>query len=131
MPAIVFSLSLVLGLAACGPKVENRNIDAVNKLYIKAQEKGKDVTLKEVEAILGQPTRIENFPMERSRIEELPGVRYYYKQGNDTIVLHFVDNKLIQRVYHFGETPPMDDTSARRMMPRPHASPTPAAEPQK
>ena len=131
MPASALSLTLVLGLAACGPRLADRNIDAVNRLYEKAQKNGKDVTLKEVEAVLGQPTRIENFPMERQRTEELPGVRYFYRQGNDTIVLHFVDNKLIQRVYHFGETPVPDQTEHLRMIPRPHPIETPSATPQK
>jgi hypothetical protein len=89
------------------------------------------VTLKEVEAVLGQPTRVENFPMERQRTEELPGVRYFYRQGNDTIVLHFVDNKLIQRVYHFGETPVPDQTEHLRMIPRPRPIETPSATLQK
>src|SRR5690348_9483190 len=36
MPAIALSLSLVLGFSACGPRLADRNIDAVNRLYEQA-----------------------------------------------------------------------------------------------
>jgi hypothetical protein len=32
MPASALSLTLVLGLSACGPRLADRNIDAVNRL---------------------------------------------------------------------------------------------------
>ena len=46
-------------------------------------------------------------------------MRYYYKQDGRTIELHFVDNKLIRRIDHFGETPAPEEGEQRRMMPRP------------
>lgn len=122
MPATALSLSLVLGFAACGPRLADRNIDAVNRLYEQAEKSGKALSIKEVEAVLGQPDRQESFPIEMQTTKELPGVRYYYKQDGRMIELHFVDNKLIRRVDHFGETPAPED-SERRMMP--HRTPEP------
>ena len=52
---------------------------------------------KEVESILGQPSRIEKFVLE---VPKPPpeGMRYFYEQDGKTIVLHFVDGKLISQV---------------------------------
>jgi hypothetical protein len=123
MPATALSLSLVLGFSACGPRLADRNIDAVNRLYEQAEKSGKSLSIKEVEAVLGQPNRMESFPIEMQTTKELPGVRYYYKQDGRTIELHFVDNKLIRRVDHFNETP-VPEESEQRIMHR--ATPTPA-----
>ena len=89
-----------------------------------AEKSGKSLSIKEVEAVLGQPARMESFPIEMQTTKELPGVRYYYKQDGRTIELHFVDNKLIRRVDHFNETPTPEE-SEHRIMHR--ATPTPAA----
>jgi hypothetical protein len=105
MLASALSFSFVIGLVACGPRLADRNIDAVNRLYEQAEKSGKSLSIKEVEAVLGQPNRVEAFPIEMQTTKELPGVRYYYKQDGRTIELHFVDNKLIRRVDHFGENP--------------------------
>jgi hypothetical protein len=116
MPASVLSFSLVLAFAACGPQVEDRNIDALNRLYEIAERTGKAVSIKEVESVLGQPRRVESFPIEMQTTKELLGVRYYYQQRGHTVELHFVDNKLIRRVEHFGEQPA--ETEQRKMVPR-------------
>jgi hypothetical protein len=118
MLASAFSFSFAFGLAGCGPRLENRNIDALNRLYENAERSGKTLTIKEVESVLGQPTRVESFPIEMQTTKELPGVRYYYKQDGQLVELHFIDNKLIRRVQHFGEKP-ADDTEQRKMPPRP------------
>lgn len=117
LASVLFS-SLALGLTACGPRVADRNIDALNRLYESAERSGKTLTIKEVESVLGQPTRVEQFPIEMQTTKELPGVRYYYKQNGQTVELHFVDNKLIQKVHHFGE-PEADEAEQRKMPPRP------------
>ncbi len=103
-----FSLLLSLpfaALAACGPKVTNQNIEALNLQFEKAERTGKVMSLKEVESIMGPPTRSESFPIELRTVKEMPGVRYYYEQNGQTVVLHFIDNKLIRRVLRFGEDP--------------------------
>jgi hypothetical protein len=119
MLATALLFFLFLGLSACGPRLADRNIDAVNRLYEQAEKGGKAVSIKEVEAVLGQPSRMEAFPIEMQTTKDLPGVRYYYKQDGRTIELHFVDNKLIRRIDHFGETPAPEQSEQRRMMPRP------------
>jgi hypothetical protein len=119
MLASALSFSLFIAFSACGPRLADRNIDAVNRLYEQSEKTGKSVSIKEVEAVLGQPTRVENFPIEMQTTKELPGVRYYYVQGTHTIELHFLDNKLIRKVDHFGETPAPEEPEQRKMPPRP------------
>lgn len=105
MPAsLLLSLPLA-ALAACGPTVTNQNIAAVNEQFDALEKSGKTLGIKEVESMLGPPTRVETFPIEMRTVRELPGVRYYYKQGDATVELHFIDNKLIRRVLQFGEVP--------------------------
>ena len=120
MLANVLLISSVLGFAACRPRLTDRNIDAVNKLYEQAEKSGKSLSIKEVESVLGPPTRTEPFPIEMQTTKELPGMRYYYQQGGHTVELHFVDNKLIRRVDHFSEA--AADESGQLKMP-PRASP--------
>ncbi|MDR3402300.1 MAG: hypothetical protein P4L99_07355 [Chthoniobacter sp.] len=129
MPATALSFSLVLGLSACGPRLADRNIDAVNRLYEQADKSGKSLSIKEVEAVLGQPSRVEAFPIEMQTTKELPGVRYYYKQDGRTIELHFVDNKLIRRIDHFNDTPAPEESEQRRMVPRPPSPEHPEKSP--
>jgi hypothetical protein len=112
MPASVLFFTLILGLTACGPRVTNRNIDAVNAQF----DSGRSVSLKEVEAILGQPTRQEAHKIEQQTIRELPMVRYYYVENGHTVELHFIDNKLQNRVVHFGDKPP--ENAPLRMQPK-------------
>ena len=109
--------SLACGFASCRPHVTNRNIDALNHLYENAEKNGKSVSIKEVESMLGQPLKIESFPIEMKTTKELPVVRYYYQQEGQTVELHFIENKLIRRVQHFGATP-MPETETRKMPPR-------------
>ncbi len=116
--ASVLPLSFAFGLAACGPQVADRNIDALNQMYEAAERSGKSLSIKEVEAVLGQPKKVESFPIEMQTTKELPGVRYYYDQNGQTIELHFIDNKLIRRVQHAGEKTP-EDSEKRIMPPRP------------
>ena len=108
MPASVLFLTLLLGLSACGPRVTNRNIDALNAQYEAAAKGGKSLSVKEVEAILGQPTRQETGQIEQQTVRELPMVRHYYMENGQTVELHFIDNKLQNRVVHFGDKPPGD-----------------------
>lgn len=118
VPASVLSFSFAIGLVACGPQVADRNIDALNQMYDAAERGGKALSIKEVEAVLGQPRKAEPFPMEMQTTKELQGVRYYYTQDGKEIVLHFVDNKLIRRVERFDEKP-IEDAERRKMPPQP------------
>ena len=124
MPATALFSILILGFAACGPRVTNRNIDALNSQFELAEKTGKSLSTKEVESILGQPTRQESFPIEMQTVKELPGVRYYYEENGQAVELHFIDNKLIRRGRHFGEA--ADDTDRRVMPKAAPAEPEPA-----
>ena len=117
MPASVLLPILILGLAACGPRVTNRNIDALNAQI----DSGRTLSIKEVEAILGQPSREETYQIQQQTVREMPMVRYYYEENGKTVELHFIDNKLQNRVVHFGEKPP---ENAPLHMP-PKATPAP------
>ena len=118
VPASVLSLSFAFGFTACGPQVADRNIDALNQMYDAAERSGKALSIKEVEAVLGQPKRAVPFPIEMQTTKELQGVRYYYEQDGRTIELHFIDNKLIRRVQPFGDKP-TEDTEKRKMPSKP------------
>lgn len=115
MPASVLLSTLILSLAACGPRVTDRNIGALNSQFDAAEKSGRSLSTKEVESILGQPTRQESFPIEMQTVKELTGVRYYYVENGQTVELHFIDNKLIRRGLRFGGT--AADTE-RRMLPK-------------
>ena len=108
MPASVLFSTLILAFAACGPRVTNRNIDALNAQFDAAEKNGKGLSVKEVEAILGQPNKQESFPIEMQTVKELPGVRYSYEENGQTVELHFIDSKLQNRVVHFGAKPSDD-----------------------
>ena len=90
---------LVFAFGACGPRITNQNVAVVNRQRIALEKIGKGLSPKEVESILGQPVRVENFkiPLETQK-PHLDGVRYFYQQGGETLELHFVDNKLISEV---------------------------------
>jgi hypothetical protein len=120
VPSMLFSVlfsALAFGLAGCRPHVTNRNIDALNRLYETAEKSGKSISIKEVESVLGHPVKVESFPIEMKTTKELPVVRYYYKQDGQTVELHFIENKLIRRVQHFGATPE-PESETRKMPPR-------------
>lgn len=132
MPAsLLFTLPLA-ALTGCGPTVTNQNIAAVNDQFEALEKSGRSLSIKEVESMLGPPTRVENFPIEMRTVKELPGVRYYYQQGGQTVELHFIDNKLIRRVLRFGEIPPEERErpgNKTPIPPVPVVSPAPKGEP--
>lgn len=103
-------LAVSLGaVTACGPRITDANLRVVNAQRVTLERAGKGLTPKEVESILGQPKRTENFkiPLETQK-PLLDGMRYFYEQDGQTVVLHFVDNKLISDVPLLGSaaTPP-------------------------
>ena len=91
--------TFAFAFAGCGPRITNQNLAVVNRQRAALEKAGKGLSPKEVESILGQPTRTETFkiPLETQK-SVLDGVRYFYKQGDETLELHFVDNKLISDV---------------------------------
>lgn len=90
----------------CGPRVTNANIEVVNREFEAAERSGKSVTLKEVESILGQPTRVVSRTIEKPAVRELPMVSYFYEQDGHTVELLFLEGRLQRRVLRFGEISP-------------------------
>jgi hypothetical protein len=77
----------VFGLAACSPRVTDANLREVKP----------DMTTKEVESILGQPSNVE-VPPEPEEAEVVPKTvhitRYVYQQNGKKVVLRFVGDRL-------------------------------------
>lgn len=103
MVACTSLITSSLALGSCGPRITDENLRVVDEQRVKLEELGKGLSPKEVESILGQPTRAETrrLPLETQK-KEVDVVRYYYQQNGRTVELHFVDNKLINEVPRFG-----------------------------
>lgn len=106
MAACALILSFSLAFSACGPRITNANLNEVEKERTTREALGKGISPKEVESILGQPTRTEatKLPLETQK-KEVEVVRYYYAQDGEEVALHFVDGKLISPVQLLGRTP--------------------------
>jgi hypothetical protein len=92
----VIPLAFLMALASCSKRITNRNLEQVHA----------DMSIKEVESILGQPTRtlmreIESPTQKRTA----SAVTYYYEQDGHTVELHFVNDKLAEggKIGLFGE----------------------------
>src|SRR5207302_861413 len=104
--ASISSLLLLLDLAGCARRISDANIEAVNRALQRKERDGRELSPKEVESMLGQPNRVETFkiPLETQH-KLLNGTRYYYDQDGKTIVLHFIEDRLIAPATRFGEQP--------------------------
>lgn len=82
----LLALFLCVGLTACGKRVTDANLDCVKP----------DMSSKEVESILGQPTLIKTHELTlQTEMKTLPAQRYYYEQAGRTVELVFVNDKLV------------------------------------
>lgn len=102
----ISSLLLLFGTAACQRRISNANIDAVKIVFErKSDPNSPGMSPKEVESILGKPDRVDTFkiPLETQH-KTLTGTRYYYEQNGKTVVLHFLEDKLVTAPEHFDET---------------------------
>ncbi len=106
----LLAAAAALFIPACGPRFTNANIAVINQQFEKSEEAARKglregvVTPKEVESILGPPQHTENYHLAlETQKKELDGVRYYYQQDGETLVLHFLDNKLISKAPTLGE----------------------------
>lgn len=104
--ASFFFIVLALAISGCGPRITNDNLQVVDDQRVKLDGTGKGLSPKEVESILGQPSRQEmtKLPLETQK-KEVEVIRYYYVQDGEEVLLHFVDNKLINEVPRFGMKP--------------------------
>jgi hypothetical protein len=94
--ATVLSAALIacVLLPGCARKLTDANLSCVKM----------DMSPKEVETILGQPTRQETREMPlQTDVKTLPVQRYIYEQNGKTVVIHFVDGKLIGQEGSFGQ----------------------------
>lgn len=102
--------SFVLLTTSCKPKISDANIEAVNQRYIKAelQERG-SLSPKEVESILGPPDQTESTTIElETQKKQVPVTRFIYEQNGKQIELHFIDNKLIDKIQPWKSPTPPD-----------------------
>jgi hypothetical protein len=82
---------LLLAVVACCFCACEREITPANLKYVKP-----DMTSKEVESILGAPTRIVTVSEPSSEaVKTLPVVRYVYEQKGKNIELTFVGDRLV------------------------------------
>ena len=80
------ALIALTALPGCQRKLSDSNLSCVRM----------DMSPKEVESILGQPTRQETHEMPlQADVKMLPVQRYIYEQNGKTVVIHFVDGKMI------------------------------------
>jgi hypothetical protein len=80
------ALTACLLLPGCQRKLTDANLNCVKM----------DMSPKEVESILGQPSKVETFEMPlQTDVKTLPAERYIYQQNGKTVVVHFVDGKFI------------------------------------
>ena len=82
----IFSFLALLGAAACSRHIGDANLREVKP----------DMNTKEVESILGPPTRVELPPELKPppEVRTMPVVRYVYEQDGHTVELLFVGDKL-------------------------------------
>ncbi len=79
------SIAYCLCFASCGMRVTDANLDQVKP----------DMSTKEVESILGAPTRTEAPPELKSHeVKTLPVTRYVYEQNGKMVTLTFVGDRL-------------------------------------
>ncbi len=71
-----------LGLFACGSKLTNANFEKINTGMSKI----------EVEAVLGTPTTVSS-----QDIPLLATSEYHYKQGNNEVIIIFVNDKVVSK----------------------------------
>ncbi len=82
--SIALALALTV-LTACGPRITDANLAEVKP----------DMTTKEVESILGPPTRSDSPPeLKLPTYKTLQVTRYYYEQNGEKVVLTFVGDRL-------------------------------------
>jgi hypothetical protein len=89
-----------LAVCACKPEIKESNIEAVNVRHEAAQSSTRShLSPKEVESILGQPSRIERTELElETQKKQIPVTRYYYEQDGKSLEVHFIDNKLVSKI---------------------------------
>jgi len=105
-------LVTLVASTGCEKRVDAANIDVVNRQQSAAQKRPNTVenveeglTMKEVEAVLGTPTKTKTSKLTLPVQKDFGLTTWVYKQDGKDIELNFIDGKLQGSVPHFGETP--------------------------
>jgi hypothetical protein len=95
-------------VCACKPQIKESNIEAVNARHDAAQSSSRShLSPKEVESILGQPSRVERTELElETQKKQIPVTRYYYEQDGKSLEVHFIDNKLVSKIPKLSDQEP-------------------------
>jgi hypothetical protein len=112
--ALIFAISAVAfapAFSGCEKRIGAANIDTVKRMQL--EKAGRGLTPKEVESVLGQPTRVEKFTLTRPAVKEFAGERLVYMQDGKEVVLHFVDGKMTDDIAQFGEQKPANADEAK------------------
>ena len=106
--ARVAACAASVGFCACKPELKDTNIEAVNSRHEAAQSSSRShLSPKEVESILGQPTRVERTELElETQKKQIPVTRYYYEQDGKSLEVHFIDNKLVSKIPKLSDQEP-------------------------
>jgi len=77
---------LLLGFAGCSRNISNANLNQVKP----------DMNSKEVESILGPPTRTESSPEPKTEevTKKVTVTHYFYEQNGHTVELTFIGDRL-------------------------------------
>lgn len=82
---IALSIAFSAALSGCGKRITDANLREVKA----------EMTSKEVESILGQPTRMDMpHELKLQEVKTLQVTRYYYDQAGKTVQLTFVGDRL-------------------------------------
>jgi hypothetical protein len=85
-PRAILGVCLILALAGCRREIANRNLRQVRT----------NMSPKEVESILGQPSRTDKIELDlETQKKTMTITRYYYEQKGQLVVLHFQGGKLL------------------------------------
>lgn len=109
---ISYTLVALLAFTGCEKRVENANIDVVNRQQEAAQKRPREVenvdeglTMKEVQAVLGSPDKVHE--SKEKIVREVRKVfavtTWVYRQKGEEVELSFIDGKLQGKVPHFGD----------------------------
>lgn len=91
--------------AGCGQRLSDSNLDQVVP----------DMSKKEVESILGQPTSIKTHELTlQTQMKTLTATRYYYDQQGQKVELIFVADKLVGKNGHFNPDSVQDTRVAEK-----------------
>ncbi len=95
--SLLARVSLLAGLGTlvstgCGRQITDRNLAEVRS----------DMSKKQVESILGQPTSVKTHELTlQTQMKTLQATRYYYEQAGKKVELIFVADKLVGKNGHF------------------------------